>query len=82
MGSPGENHPTDETMSLIFFKKTDGWGRLPIHGGMSTYSSVPYFSAYHIFLSLGDLRYKRFGITSEPEVRSKLLEGNSFGHQI
>ena len=49
---------------------------------MSTYSSVPYFYAYHIFLSLGDLRYKRFGITSEPEVRSKLLEGNSFGPQI
>lgn len=25
--------------------------------------------------SLGDLRYKRFGVTPEPEVRTKLLKG-------
>jgi protein phosphatase PTC6 len=27
------------------------------------------------FTSLGDLRYKKFGVTPEPEVRTKLLEG-------
>jgi len=28
--------------------------------------------------SLGDLRYKRFGVTPEPEVRTKLLNGSWF----
>ena len=28
--------------------------------------------------SLGDLRYKRFGVTPEPEVRTKLLNGSYF----
>lgn len=27
--------------------------------------------------SLGDLRYKKFGVTAEPEVRTKVLEGSS-----
>ena len=30
--------------------------------------------------SLGDLQYKRFGITSEPDVRTKLLQGQPFRH--
>jgi len=29
----------------------------------------------HQQFSLGDLRYKRFGVTPEPEVRTKLLDG-------
>jgi protein phosphatase PTC6 len=28
--------------------------------------------------SLGDLRYKKFGITAEPEVRTKVLEGSIY----
>ncbi|KIM47896.1 hypothetical protein M413DRAFT_212953 [Hebeloma cylindrosporum] len=31
---------------------------------------------------LGDLRYKRFGITPEPEVRSKLLEGKYWAFAV
>jgi hypothetical protein len=27
------------------------------------------------FKSLGDLRFKKFGVTPEPEVKTKLLEG-------
>lgn len=29
-------------------------------------------------VSLGDLRFKKFGVTAEPEVRTKLLEGNEY----
>ena len=29
------------------------------------------------YFSLGDLRYKKFGVTAEPEVRTKILEGSS-----
>ena len=29
-------------------------------------------------LSLGDLRYKKFGITAEPEVKTKILEGSVY----
>lgn len=29
--------------------------------------------------SLGDLRFKKFGVTPEPEVRTKLLEGIQIG---
>jgi protein phosphatase PTC6 len=32
-------------------------------------------------LSLGDLRFKKFGVTPEPEVRTKLLEGESINTQ-
>lgn len=28
------------------------------------------------YFSLGDLRYKKFGVTAEPEVRTKVLEGS------
>jgi protein phosphatase PTC6 len=31
---------------------------------------------------LGDLRYKRFGITPEPEIRSKLLEGKYWAFAV
>ncbi|KAF5313286.1 hypothetical protein D9619_002991 [Psilocybe cf. subviscida] len=31
---------------------------------------------------LGDLRYKKFGITPEPEVRTKLLEGNEWAFLV
>ncbi len=30
-----------------------------------------------IVVSLGDLRFKKFGVTAEPEVRTKLLDGMS-----
>ncbi|KAF8647960.1 hypothetical protein AX16_006492 [Volvariella volvacea WC 439] len=32
--------------------------------------------------SLGDLRYKRFGVTPEPEVRTKLLDGSEWAHIV
>ncbi|KAF7320147.1 PPM-type phosphatase domain-containing protein [Mycena kentingensis (nom. inval.)] len=31
---------------------------------------------------LGDLRYKKFGVTPEPEVRTKLLEGEEWAYMI
>lgn len=52
----------------------DGWVFLPILDGVFGFL---YHDAYEITLavSLGDLRYKRFGVTPEPEVRTKLLDG-------
>ncbi|KAF8922702.1 phosphatase 2C-like domain-containing protein [Mucidula mucida] len=31
---------------------------------------------------LGDLRFKKFGVTAEPEVRTKLLDGNKWAYMI
>ncbi|TFY63446.1 hypothetical protein EVJ58_g3261 [Rhodofomes roseus] len=33
-----------------------------------------------LIYSLGDLKYKRFGVTPEPEVRTKLLNGPEYSH--
>lgn len=37
--------------------------------------SFPSAKTESLHLSLGDLRFKKFGVTPEPEVRTKLLEG-------
>lgn len=40
------------------------------------FSTIPVVT-HKIILSLGDLTYKKFGVTPEPEVRSKLLNGTN-----
>jgi hypothetical protein len=38
--------------------------------------------AYDLCDRLGDLQYKKYGVTPEPEVRTKLIEGKSFPHHF
>lgn len=35
-----------------------------------------------MFYRLGDLRFKPFGVTAEPEVRTKLLEGTEWAYLV
>lgn len=50
-----------------------GWARSKIQEGRHVY--VYFASLIMRETSLGDLQYKRFGITSEPDIRTKLLQG-------
>ncbi|PFH54778.1 hypothetical protein AMATHDRAFT_134564 [Amanita thiersii Skay4041] len=68
-----ENHHADARVESIRLRRmmgasliTDSFGETRWMGALVNTRCV---------LSLGDLRYKKFGVTPEPEVRSKLLIG-------
>lgn len=52
-----------------------GWARWQTPAGNLHFVYLTPQSANPGLNSLGDLKYKRFGVTPEPEVRTKLLEG-------
>lgn len=54
--------------------QVDGWVHLPIQGREYAIATPALMLKFQL-CRLGDLQYKRFGVTPEPEVRTKLLEG-------
>ena len=59
-----------------------GWGRSLVHDGGSEQRclGVPLlWGAYALswIFSLGDSQYKRFGVTPEPDVKTRIIEGHS-----
>ncbi|CCL99561.1 uncharacterized protein FIBRA_01579 [Fibroporia radiculosa] len=70
-----ENHHVDARVEAIRLRRMMGSGQ-----AMDSFGEVRWMGALANTRSLGDLRYKRFGVTPEPEVRTGLLDGPAYSH--
>ncbi|KAJ6621618.1 phosphatase 2C-like domain-containing protein [Mycena sp. CBHHK59/15] len=77
-----ENHHADARVEAIRLRRMMGSSLITDSFGESRWafklSPTPSVSPN----SLGDLRYKKFGVTPEPEVRTKLLEGSDWAYLV
>ncbi|TFK36826.1 phosphatase 2C-like domain-containing protein [Crucibulum laeve] len=72
-----ENHHADAHVESIRLRRMMGSSLITDSFGESRW-----MGALMNTRCLGDLRYKRFGVTPEPEVRAKLLNGNDWAYMI
>lgn len=70
-----ENHHVDARVEAVRLRRAMGGGQ-----AMDSFGEVRWMGALANTRSLGDLKYKRFGVTPEPEVRSLLLDGPAYSH--
>jgi len=70
-----ENHHVDARVEAIRLRRTMGSRQ-----AMDSFGEVRWMGALANTRSLGDLKYKRFGVTPEPEVRNILLDGPEYSH--
>lgn len=72
-----ENHHADAHVESIRLRRMMGSSLITDSFGESRW-----MGALMNTRCLGDLRYKRFGVTPEPEVRTKLLKGDEWAYLI
>lgn len=72
-----DNHHADARIESIRLRKMMGSSVIT-----DSYGESRWMGALVNTRCLGDLRYKRFGVTAEPEVRSKLLNGSDWAYMI
>ncbi|KAF7339564.1 Protein phosphatase 2C 4 [Mycena sanguinolenta] len=72
-----ENHHADARVEAIRLRRMMGSSLITDSFGESRW-----MGALANTRCLGDLRYKRFGVTPEPEVRTKLLEGSKWAYLV
>ncbi|KAF7436656.1 hypothetical protein PC9H_003489 [Pleurotus ostreatus] len=72
-----ENHHADSRVESARLRKMMGSALITDSFGESRW-----MGALANTRSLGDLKYKRFGVTPEPEVRTKLLEGSEWAYIV
>ena len=89
-----ENHHADARVESIRLRRmmgssmvTDSFGESRWMGAVANtrWCVPPATSPYRYLIracSLGDLRYKKFGVTPEPEVRTKLLNGEEWAYMV
>ncbi|KAH9486629.1 Protein phosphatase 2C-like protein 4 [Psilocybe cubensis] len=81
-----ENHYPDARIESIRLRRmmgssliTDSYGESRWMGSLA---NTRWYVLNTILQNLGDLNYKKFGITPEPEVRSKLLNGREWAFLV
>jgi len=72
-----ENHHADARVESIRLRRMMGSALITDSFGESRW-----MGALANTRGLGDLQYKKFGVTPEPEVRTKLLEGNEWAYIV
>ncbi|KAJ7630820.1 phosphatase 2C-like domain-containing protein, partial [Roridomyces roridus] len=72
-----ENHHADARVESIRLRRMMGSSLITDSFGESRW-----MGALANTRCLGDLRYKKFGVTPEPEVRTKLLEGSQWAYLV
>ncbi|PPQ67057.1 hypothetical protein CVT25_005658 [Psilocybe cyanescens] len=72
-----ENHHADAHIESIRLRRMMGSSLIT-----DSYGESRWMGALANTRCLGDLRYKKFGITPEPEVRSKLLDGKEWAFLV
>ncbi|KAJ7071141.1 phosphatase 2C-like domain-containing protein [Mycena amicta] len=72
-----ENHHADARVESIRLRRMMGSSLITDSFGESRW-----MGALANTRCLGDLRYKKFGVTPEPEVRTKLLEGEEWAYAV
>jgi len=72
-----ENHHADARVEAIRLRRMMGSSLITDSFGESRW-----MGALANTRCLGDLRYKKFGVTPEPEVRTKLLEGSEWAYLV
>ncbi|KAJ7786192.1 phosphatase 2C-like domain-containing protein [Mycena metata] len=72
-----ENHHADARVEVIRLRRMMGSSLITDSFGESRW-----MGALANTRCLGDLRYKKFGVTPEPEVRTKLLEGSEWAYLV
>ncbi|PCH33846.1 protein serine/threonine phosphatase 2C [Wolfiporia cocos MD-104 SS10] len=70
-----ENHHVDAHGEAARLRKTMARGQ-----AMDSFGEVRWMGALANTRSLGDLKYKPFGVTPEPDVRTMLLDGPAYSH--
>ncbi|KIP12483.1 hypothetical protein PHLGIDRAFT_498487 [Phlebiopsis gigantea 11061_1 CR5-6] len=70
-----ENHHADTRIEAHRLRKTMGSGLI-----LDSFGEARWMGALANTRALGDLKFKPFGVTPEPEVRSKLLHGPDYSH--
>ncbi|KAH8102513.1 phosphatase 2C-like domain-containing protein [Cristinia sonorae] len=70
-----EHHHPDARSEAIRLRRMMGSGLIT-----DSFGEVRWMGALANTRSLGDLKYKPLGVTPEPEVRTMLLEGQSYSH--
>ncbi|KAJ3721523.1 protein serine/threonine phosphatase 2C [Lentinula raphanica] len=72
-----ENHHADARGESIRLRRMMGSSLIT-----DSYGESRWMGALANTRGLGDLRYKKFGVTAEPEVRTKLLEGDEWAYIV
>ncbi|KAF4623187.1 hypothetical protein D9613_002090 [Agrocybe pediades] len=72
-----ENHHADARVESIRLRRMMGSSLIT-----DSYGESRWMGALANTRCLGDLRYKRFGVTPEPEVRTKLLNGEDWAFMV
>ncbi|KAJ7783663.1 phosphatase 2C-like domain-containing protein, partial [Mycena maculata] len=72
-----ENHHADARVEAIRLRRMMGSSLIT-----DSYGESRWMGALANTRCLGDLRYKKFGVTPEPEVRTKLLEGSEWAYLV
>ncbi|KAF9474097.1 protein serine/threonine phosphatase 2C [Pholiota conissans] len=72
-----ESHHADSHIESIRLRRMMGSSLIT-----DSYGESRWMGALANTRCLGDLRYKRFGITPEPEVRTKLLDGKEWAYMV
>lgn len=72
-----ENHHADARVESIRLRRMMGSSVIT-----DSFGEARWMGAVQNTRCLGDLRYKKFGVTPEPEVRSKLLNGEEWAYMV
>ncbi|KAJ7225633.1 protein serine/threonine phosphatase 2C [Mycena pura] len=72
-----ENHHADARVEAIRLRRFMGSSLIT-----DSFGEARWMGALANTRCLGDLRYKKFGVTPEPEVRTKLLEGSEWAYVV
>ncbi|KAJ6509421.1 phosphatase 2C-like domain-containing protein [Mycena vitilis] len=72
-----ENHHADARVESIRLRRMMGSSLIT-----DSYGESRWMGALANTRCLGDLRYKKFGVTPEPEVRTKLLKGSEWAYLV
>ncbi|KAJ3790877.1 phosphatase 2C-like domain-containing protein [Lentinula aff. detonsa] len=72
-----ENHHADARGESIRLRRMMGSSLIT-----DSYGESRWMGALANTRGLGDLRFKKFGVTAEPEVRTKLLEGEEWAYMV
>ncbi|KAI0051888.1 protein serine/threonine phosphatase 2C [Auriscalpium vulgare] len=72
-----ENHRAEGRTESIRLRSMMGTGLMA-----DSFGDTRWMGALQNTRSLGDLKWKRFGVTAEPDVRTKLLEGRSWAFMV
>ncbi|GJE85742.1 protein serine/threonine phosphatase 2C family protein [Phanerochaete sordida] len=70
-----ENHHPDTRIEAHRLRRTMGSGLI-----LDSFGEARWMGALASTRALGDLKFKPYGVTPEPEVRSRLLHGPSYSH--